>query len=196
MRRITVTFRQMIEDSVAVMTRPSIEAFNRYGRRGDAVDAAKYVGAAALVGALIGLLALIGVVGNVGVVLQFLVGTIGSVLQTLLRFFFFVFLIQIIGQQQGGMGEFDNIAYAFALFVAPIAMLETLLVLLLPALGLGGAVTLVPLIALAAQAFYAYLATQATLRLRRPRQVAITLGGAVAAMLVINLLFRGTAGLL
>lgn len=188
---LRVGFREMIGQSGALLVRPSQATIGRYSRRGDAIDAAKYVGAASLLGSLLGWLTSIALAGAIGNPAEVLVNAAGRALDTLLGFFFFVFLVQFIGQQQGGLGEFDELAYAFALFAAPIAVLSLLLQIVLPGLGWSALARLVPLLALAANAAFAYLAIRAVLHLRSTRSVLITLGGAVVAVLILNLLFRG-----
>jgi hypothetical protein len=194
--RYNITFRQMIDDSRQVLLRPTVASFNRYGRGGDALAAAKYVGAALLVGALIGWLASMLLSGGVGNIAVMLVNLVGSVLRGLLSFFFFVFLIQIVGQWQGGMGEFDRLSYSFALFYAPISLIALLLEFALPTLVPGGIglAPLVGLLALVAYAVYAWQATKAAHAMRDSQRVAITLGGAILALILINLAFGGIAG--
>jgi hypothetical protein len=193
--RYQVTFRQMIDDSRQILLRPTLATFRRYGRGGDAIAAAKYVGASAALGALIGYLLALALTGRVGNFAVDLVNLAGGLLSSLLSFFFFVFLVQLIGQWRGGLGEFDSLSYSFALFYAPISLLVLLLTYTLPALFPGLWLTrYLGLIALVAYAFYAWQAIRAGHGLRNNQDTAITLGGAVLAVILINLAFGGMAG--
>lgn len=193
--RYQITFRQMLDDSRAILTRPSVATFDRYGRGGDALAAAKYVGAAALLGALLGWLIRVALTGSTGNLFVVLVNTATGAIDVLLGFFFFVFLVHLIGQYQGGMGSFDGLAYAFALFVAPISVIVLALELLLPVLVPNGLALarLVRVAEIVLWAVFAWLAIRSVLRMRDNRSILITLGGAVLAMIVLRLIFGGLA---
>ena len=111
-----VSVGDMLNQSMTVLTKPSVESFEQYERRGGQREALIYVGvaaaAAAIVGGLFGLLT--------GGVVGLLAGLIGGLLGPLVSFFVFAFLIYTIGKSQGGTGTQDEVFYTIALYLAPI----------------------------------------------------------------------------
>src|SRR5918912_1262282 len=102
-----VSIGDMLNQSMVVLTKPSVESFEQYERRGGQREALIYVGvaaaAAAIVGALFGLLT--------GGIVGLLAGLIGGLLGPLVSFFVFAFLIYTIGKSQGGTGTQDEVFY-------------------------------------------------------------------------------------
>lgn len=171
---------QMVAQSRDVLTNPSVTTFERYERRGTLVSAAIYVGIAALIA---------GVLGSVGG----LGGIVYNAISTLVNFFLFTGLVYYIGKQQGGTGSFDEVAYTFSLFSAPLAVIGAvvgfivILFSFIPILnvlaGLAGA--LIALIILVVQVYFAYLAVQSSMNIVDQGKAFITLGGAFVATVLI-----------
>lgn len=170
----------MMGQSVDVLSNPNEQTFERYEQQGTMQDAALYVGLAALISALIG------IPGGLG-------GIIGNLLGALLGFIIFTGLVYWVGRQQGGTGTLNEVAYTFALFVAPLTLVNALISIVarLPVISL-----LTPLLALAllvVQAVFAYIAVRSSMNLNDNTRAILTLGGAVLAtwlmqMIVILLL--------
>ena len=159
----SASISEMIGQSVEVLTKPSVQTFERFENRWTVRDAAIYVGVGALITGLFGL------TGGVG-------GFIAGVLSTLAGFFAFSYLVYLIGKNQGGTGTFDEVAYTFALFWVPIGILVALVTLLLVITLIG--IVFIPLLAILALVFnvyLAYLAVQASMNMSDTGKIWITL---------------------
>jgi hypothetical protein len=106
-------------------------------------------------------------------------------------------MVYLLGQKMfGGTGNWDEVAYTFSLFTAPLIVLGALVALVIvlfswvPILnilvGLVGLV--VSLLMLAVQIYYAYLAVQSGMNLRTGSQAAIVLVLAFLATLLVSVL--------
>lgn len=172
----------MVNQSITVIRNPSIAAFERYERSGTAVQAAIYVGIAALITGLLGL--------SGGIM-----GLVGNVVNTLLGFFIFTGLVYYIGRQQGGSGTFDEVAYTFSLFWAPLSVIIAVVSLILLVTIVG--IVLIPLwllVGLLINAYFAYLSVQSSMNLTDGTRILITLGGAVIGSILIRIVL-GMLGL-
>ncbi len=133
-----VSIGDMIKQSQEVLTKPSIETFERFERGGGQREALTYVGVASLVAAVIaGLIGLIGFGsaagfggGLLGAVFAFLLTLIVSVL----GFFVSAFIVYTVGKWQGGTGTQDEVFYTYSLFTAPLVAVSSVLSLI-PILG-------------------------------------------------------------
>jgi hypothetical protein len=171
-----VKIPEMFNQSVDVLSHPNETTFERYERSGSLTDAAIYVGAAAVIAGLLGL------VGGLG-------GVISNILIPLINFFVFTGLVYYIGKQQGGTGTFDEVAYTFSLFVAPLALIVPIIGVFtaIPVLGLLVIPIkfLVGLIVLIAQAVLAYIAVRSSMNISNQQTALLTLGGAVLGTFVV-----------
>lgn len=143
----------MIAQSRQVLTNRSVATFEKFEKSGNLTNALIYVSIAAAITGLFGLFQGVG---------AFLSGIIG----TLLGFVVFTYLVYWFGKRQGGTGTFDEVAYTFALFWAPLAVIVAVASLLLVITVIG--IFLVPLLALAAvglNIYFAYLAVQSSMNL-------------------------------
>ncbi|GEM86549.1 YIP1 family protein [Meiothermus granaticius] len=173
---ITDTIMTMINQSIQVLTKPSVATFEQYESKGTLRDALIYVALAAVLTGLLGL------PGGIG-------GFIRGVLVTLIGFFVFVYLVHWFGRQQGGTGTLDQVGYTFALFWAPLAVLFGILTLILLVTIIG--IFLIPLVAIAAivaNVYFAYLAVQSSLNLRESGKIWLTLIVAFVGTLIVNLI--------
>jgi hypothetical protein len=111
-----VSINEMLNQSVTVLTKPSVQSFEQFERRGGQREGLVYVGVAAalagIVGAVFGLV-FGGITGLIG-------GLIAGVVGPLLSYFVFSFLIYTVGKSQGGTGTQDEVFYTTALYTAPI----------------------------------------------------------------------------
>ena len=184
---------EMVAQSREIMQSPSVPAFERYERRGTMANAAIYVGVAALIAAVLGLVA------------SFLPGPpnpgIGGFLEGLLvslaQFFVFTGMVYLLGKNMyQGSGTWDEVAYSFALFTAPLIVLGAVLSFVVtlfawvPLINLvvGLAGLLVGLVLLVVQVYYAYLAVQASMNLRDQSQsIVVLVLSFIASALVMGL---------
>ena len=175
---------RMARQSADVMIHPSVRTFNYYGARANDSEALLYVAVAAL---LIGLAGLI--LARSLDVLDMAFGVVSQ----LFEFYIFAGLSYFVGQRFRGIGSFTTVAYTFSLFYVPILLLTWALSLALGLLRVGPPQLplLVGLLGLAAQAYYAYLAVQAAMYIRSQRHAALTVAIALAALLLLQLIFRG-----
>lgn len=178
-----MSFLEMLDQSRDIMLNPSVATFERHEQRGTLTNAAIYVGAAALVSALIGAIS-----GGP-------VGFLSSLLASLAQFFVFTGMVYLLGKNMfGGTGNWDEVAYTFSLFTAPLILLGALVGLIIvlfswiPVLNLlvGLAGLVVALLMLAVQIYYAYLAVQSGMNIRTGSQAAITLVLAFLATLLVT----------
>ncbi|GAB4425235.1 MAG: YIP1 family protein [Chloroflexi bacterium OHK40] len=171
---------EMIAQSRDVLANPSVPTFERYERRGTLSSAAIYVGIAAIVSGLLGLIT------------SFLPGPpapgaggfIGGFISALVQFFVFTGLIFYLGRSFfGGSGSWDEVAYTFSLFTAPLIVVGAALAFVVSLLVwiplLGGLVALLGALAsialLVVQVYYAYLAVQSSMNIRDPGRSALLL---------------------
>ena len=174
---------EMIQQSREVITKPSVDTFEKYETNGSIQDALIYVSIAA------GLSGLLGLGGGIG-------GLISGVVSTLLGFFVFTYLIFWIGKQQGGSGTLDEVAYTFSLFWVPLSILSALAALILTITVVG--IFLIPLLIIAvliANIYFAYLAVQSSMNMPAGGKTWLVLilaaiGAGVINALVSGILFR------
>lgn len=179
---------EMVAQSREIMTNPSVPAFERYEKRGSLSSAAIYVGVAALAAGVLSLVASF----FPGPPEPGLGGFLGGLLAALVQFFVFTGMVFFLGKNiAGGSGSWDEVAYTFALFTAPLIVLGALLSLVvaafawIPLLGglIGIAALLVSLAMLVLQIYYGYLAVQSSMNIRDQGR----------AILVLVLSFIGSA---
>jgi hypothetical protein len=170
---------EMFNQSVEVLSHPNETTFERYERSGNLTDAAIYIGIAAVIAGLLGF------TGGFG-------GVIRNVLSTLVGFFVFSGLVYYIGKSQGGTGTFDEVAYTFSLFVAPLSLVVPIIGIftLIPFLGLLFVPILLVawLIVLVAQAVLAYIAVRSSMNISSQQTALLTLGGAVLGTFIIQII--------
>ncbi len=173
---------RMLRQSADVMIHPNVRTFNYYSVRALDSEALLYVTVGAT---LVGLLNTF-VVGNFD-----LIGLAYAILNQLFQFYLFAGIAYFVGRQFGGMGSFPTVAYTFALFYVPLMVLISVLILALLLLRVSLLpLWVLPLVQLVALAFYAYQAVQAALYLRRPRDAALTVLISLAALWLIQFIFR------
>ena len=179
---------EMVAQSRDIMANPSVPAFERYEKRGSLGSAAIYVGIAAVAAGVLGLVASF----FPGPPEPGFGGFLGGLLGALVQFFVFTGLVFFLGKSvAGGSGSWDEVAYTFALFTAPLIVLGALLSLVvaafawIPLLGglIGIAALLVSLAMLVLQIYYGYLAVQSSMNIRDQGR----------AILVLVLSFIGSA---
>jgi hypothetical protein len=178
----TSSITEMFGQSVEVMTKPSVTTFEQYERRGTLAQAAIYVAIGAVLSGLFGL------TGGIG-------GFIGGVLVSLIGFFLFTGLVYYVGTTQGGSGTYNEVAYTFSLFWAPMAIIGALGSLILAITIIG--IIFIPiwlLVVLGVNAFFAYLAVQSSMNMHESGKIFITLGAAIIGTFLIQVLIGSLVG--
>ncbi len=177
-----VSIPEMINQSRDVMTNPSVATFERYEKYGNTTSAAIYVGIAAIISGILGLSNGIG-------------GLFSALIVALLGFFIFTGMVFYIGRNIAeGTGTWDEVAYTFALFIAPLTVVGAILNLVvwilkaIPIFGglfwlLGGVATLLILLV---QAYFAYIAVQSSMNIRDQSRAITTLGLAVVGTFIVQ----------
>jgi hypothetical protein len=101
---------------MTVLTKPSVQSFEQFEKRGGQREALIYVGVAAVIGAVLS--AIFGLIG--GGISGAIGGLIGGLVLPLLSFYVSAWLIYTVGKSQGGTGTQDEVFYTIALYLAPI----------------------------------------------------------------------------
>jgi len=159
-----VSINEMVSQSMTVLTKPSVQSFEQFEKRGTQREALIYVGVAAalagIVGAVFGLLT--GGIG--GLIGGLVIGIVGP----LLSYFVFSFLIYTIGKSQGGTGTQDEVFYTTSLYTAPI-LAVTGIVNAIPFLGC----LLLPVTFILGiyQLYLGYLATRSSMNLDQNKAI-------------------------
>jgi Yip1 domain len=169
----------MVNQSREVLTKRDTATFETFENKGGIREALIYMAIAAAITGIFGLGDGIG---------GFLRGVIGA----LAGFFVFTYLVYFIGKQQGGTGTFDQVAYSFALFYAPLAVLFAALTLVLVITLVG--IFLLPFVGIAAiiaNIYFAYLAVQSSMNIKEGGKIWITLLLAGLGSFVVGLLLSG-----
>ncbi|MFV9503078.1 MAG: YIP1 family protein [Oscillochloridaceae bacterium umkhey_bin13] len=190
---------EMVTQSRDVISNPSVPTFERYEHRGTMANAGVYIGIAAVVSAVLGLIgALLPGPPNASIG-----GVIGSLLTALTQFFVFTGMVYFLGKNMyGGSGTWDEVAYTFSLFIAPLIVLGAVIGLVVnlfawvPLINIlvGFVAAIVGILLLLVQIFYGYLAVQSSMNLRNQTQAVIVLVlsfvGSAVIMGMISLVFR------
>lgn len=165
-----VSINEMVNQSVTVLTKPSIASFEQFERHGGIREALVYVGVAA---GVVGVVAFIfGLLGGFGFALLSL---LRAVIVPVVAFLIFTYVLYWVARQQGGTGTVDEVFYTYALFVAPIA-------------ALNGVIFSIPLLICLAwpllfvltlyQVYLAYLAARSSMNIaERPAIISVVVAG-------------------
>jgi hypothetical protein len=190
MMRSSVSLQEMLNQSIQVVTNPSVPTFEKYEKRGTVTNAAIYVAIGAVISGIFGIFT-----GGIG-------GLIAGVISALIVFFVFTGLVYLIGKQMTGTGTWDEVAYTFSLFTVPLTIVSAILTLLLtifnliPILGAlaGLAGLFIWIFIMIIQVYFGYLAVQSSMNLR-DNQAMITLALAWLGTIVALGVLGGITGL-
>jgi hypothetical protein len=184
-----VSIQEMVNQSRAIITSPSVATFERYERHGNMTNAAIYVAIAAVISGLVGL------INGPG-------GLFSGLIGTMVQFFVFTGLVFFIGKNlANGTGTWDEVAYTFSLFWAPLSVIGSLVgaVILLLAFipiinilaGLAGLV--IGLALLVVNIYFGYLAVQSSMNITDQGKAILTLVlaavGSFIVLLVVGSIF-------
>jgi len=148
-----VSIPEMVNQSRAIISSPSVATFERYERHGTLTNALIYVGIAALISGVLGL------VNGFG-------GLISGVVLGIAGFVVFSGLVFWIGKRFfNGTGNWDEVAYTFSLFWAPLMVVGGVLTLLSVVPILGFLAGLASIAMLFVQVYFGYLAVQSSMNI-------------------------------
>src|SRR5262249_35618740 len=171
-----VSVGDMLNQSMTVLTKPSVQSFEQFEKRGGQREALIYVVIAAV---------LVGVVGLAFGLLGGVVGAVSGLLRgvfALLGFYVVAFVMSYVGKQQGGTGTQDEVFYTAALYTAPI----------LAVTGVVGAIPVIGCLALPVtfllglyQIYLGYLAARSSMNLEQNPAIITVVAAIVAQFLVV-----------
>ncbi|WP_027481158.1 hypothetical protein [Deinococcus pimensis] len=177
--------REMVRQSVGVITQPSVRTFELFERAGGLTQGVTYVAITSV---------LVGIVAWIANALPFINSRLSfweTVLGSLFGYLAYVFTVHAVGRAQGGTGTLDEVAYTFALFWAPLAILFALLQagLVITIVGIL-LVWLVPLAQLVVNTFFAYTGVQSSMNIRSPGAIVPTLLISLVTSVAVQALVR------
>lgn len=177
-----VSLSEMLNQSITVLTKPSVQSFEQYEKRGGVREGFIYVGVAAAVAAIVA--ALFGLLGGI---LGALIAGAFALIGPLIGYAIFSYVLYFVGKQQGGTGTQDEVFYSTALYVAPL-------------LAVVGIVSNIPIIGCLAlpvtlalgiyQIYLGYLVAKASMNLDQNKAI-ISVVAAYAAQFVVGLIIAG-----
>jgi len=180
-----VSINEMLNQSIQVLTKPSVETFERFERHGGQREATIYIMIAAAISAAVSL-----VFGLLNGIVAALIGAALGFILPVIGFYIFVFLVYFIGKQQGGTGTQDEVFYTMSLFVAPIQ-------------AVTGAVSAIPLLGCLAlpatfalgiyQIYLGYLGARSSMNLDQNKAI-ITLVVAFIVQIIISVIIGAIFG--
>jgi hypothetical protein len=184
-----VSIPEMVNQSVTVLTKPSVATFEQYERRGGQREGLIYVATAAAVGAVVSLLAGVFTMGVAGGIIS----GIAALALPVIGYFLSATLIHYVGTTQGGTGTKDEVFYTLSLFLAPI-------------LAINGAIGNIPFLSCLAfpailalgiyQIYLGYLAVRSSMNLDQNKAIITMVVSWVAQVVVLGVLGGVMAGLL
>lgn len=183
-----VRLTRMVRASADVLVHPQSRLFRSYAARGSDSDALTYVAIAAFATIILQMLSARG--GSA-------IGLLSGVVNQLFNFYIFAGVAYFVSKQQGGLGNFEEVAYAFALFYVPVTILIWLLFWLALLLPFGGALLpwlwLVSPLGLLAQVFYGVRAVRGVMNFRSNKEPLTAVVLAILALWVLQLAFSGAS---
>jgi hypothetical protein len=177
-----VSISEMLNQSTAVLTKPSVATFEQFERHGGMREAVIYIVVAAALAGIAGLV--FGILGGIGGAIA---GLLGGLLPPLISFFIFAYVLYFVGKQQGGTGTQDEVFYTCALYTAP----------LLAIVGVVGAIPLigclfapVSLVLGIYQIYLGYLAARSSMNLDQNKAI-ISVAAAIVAQWIVGIFIVG-----
>lgn len=178
-----VNINEMINQSIAVLTKPAIGTFEQFEKRGGSKEAFTYVAlAAAVAGVIAFVISLI-----TGGILAAIGGLILGFVSPILGYLVFAYVVFAFGKSQGGSGTQDEVFYTMSLFTAPLMALSAV-VGIVPCLG-----ALVQLVISLYQLFLGYLGARSSMNLDQSKGI-ITVIVAVIAQFIVGAILAGIIG--
>lgn len=186
-----VSISAMLNQSIVVLTKPSVQSFEQFEKAGGQREGLIYVAVAAVVGLLGGLLS-----GLQGGIIAMIIGAVFGFILPIVSYFTFSFALNWIGKQQGSTGTQDEVFYTTALYVAPLLAINGLfsgITGILPFLACAtGLVTLALAIY---QVYLAYLAARSSMNLDQNKAI-ISVVVAIVAQLIVGAIIGGISAVI
>jgi Yip1-like protein len=177
-----VSVGDMLNQSITVLTKPSVESFEQYEKRGGTREAIIYIVVASVIAGVVALL--FGLLGGIGGAIAAL---IGALLRPLIGFFVFAYALYFMGKQQGGTGTQDEVFYTCALYTAPLLAIT----------GVVGSIPIIGCLFLPVslvlgiyQIYLGYLAARASMNLDQNKAI-ISVVVAIVAQFVVAAIIGG-----
>jgi hypothetical protein len=177
-----VSISEMLNQSTTVLTKPSVQTFEQYEKRGGTREAIVYIAVAAVLAGIAGML-----FGFLGGISGAIVGLLGGLLRPLIGFFVFAYVLYWVGKQQGGTGTQDEVFYTCALYTAPLLAIT----------GVVGAIPLISCLFLPVslvlglyQIYLGYLAARSSMNLDQNKAI-ISVAAAIVAMWLVSIFIIG-----
>ena len=172
----------MINQSIDVLTNPSIATFEKYEKIGKTQEALIYVGLASVIAGVLSFLATLIWLGLGWAFSALISGIIG----TILGFAVFALAIFYIGKSQGGTGTQDEVFYTASLIAAPLQALGGVVTALIAVFPPLACLALPASLVIAVyQAYLGYLMTRSSMNLEKNPAI-ITVVLAVVATWVVS----------
>ena len=179
-----VSISEMLNQSITVLTKPSVQSFEQFEKRGGQREGLIYVAIGAVIAAIVA-----GLFGLLGGIVGALVSGLAALIAPIVGYFIFSFVLSYVGKMQGGTGTQDEVFYSTALYVAPL-------------LAVVGVVSNIPIIGCLAlpvtlalgiyQIFLGYLVAKSSMNLDQNKAI-ISVIAAYAAQFVVGLIIGGIA---
>ena len=182
-----VALGDMLKQSMAVLTKPSVDTFEQFEQRGGQREGLIYVlVAAAIAGAVAFVFNLL--MGGVGAALM---GLLVAVIGPIVGYFVFAILIHYVGTRQGGTGTQDEVFYSMALFTAPILAFNGII----GSIPVLGCLALPVTLALSLyQLYLGYVATRSSMNLESNKAI-ITVVIAIVIEIVAFMIISAVLGM-
>ncbi|KAB8144022.1 YIP1 family protein [Chloroflexia bacterium SDU3-3] len=187
-----VSISAMLNQSIVVLTKPSVQSFEQFERAGGQREGLIYVAVAAVFSLLGGLLG-----GLVYGVIPMIIGAVFGIITPIILYFTFSYVLNWIGKQQGSTGTQSEVFYTTALYVAPLLAVNGLF---------AGITGLLPILACATapvslvlgiyQLYLAYLATRSSMNLDQNKAIISVVVAIVAQFIVAAIIGSINAALL
>jgi hypothetical protein len=178
-----VSISDMLNQSMQVLTKPSIQTLEQYERRGGQREALTYIGVAAAIAGVAGLLGGFFSGGILGALLYGVLGALGVVV----GFLIFVNVVHFVGKSQGGTGELSEVYYTLALISAPILAINNAV----GAIPVLGCIALPVTFALGIyQIYLSYLGTRSSMNIEQTPAIITVIAG-YAAQIIVGMIIGG-----
>lgn len=177
-----VNINEMINQSIAVLTKPGIGTFEQFEKRGGTKEAFTYVGVAAVLVGIVGFV--FGLLNGIGAAIG---GLVIGALSPIIGYLVFAYVVYAFGKSQGGTGTQDEVFYTMSLFTAP----------LLAVTGVVGAIPFINCIFIPVQfvlglyqLYLGYLGARSSMNLDQNKGI-ITVIVAIVAQFVVVMILGG-----
>jgi hypothetical protein len=177
-----VRINELVNQSMAVITKPSVENFERFEKRGGKREALVYILVAAALSGIVS--AVFGIFGGLGGIL---LGLISGFVIPVVGFYVFAYVLNFVGKQQGGTGSEDEVFYTCALYTAPLQAISGI-ISGIPGIGL----LLSPILLIVGlyQCFLGYLASRSSMNLQQNPAI-ISVVVAIIAQFIVTFIISG-----